>query len=161
MYFGFLDIARKAGVPVVPVATEFTCDTATEREHVTNIHIRFGTPIYVETTDNLLQKLEEYSEAISTMKWELIAEKGLFQRKTLTNQEYVNYLKGSIYNLQIGGVDIKVEREQIWSSEDEFYLFHHINDIPFNENGKLLDAPEVERLRQILNRKMYILLLNT
>lgn len=154
MSFGFLDIARKAGVPVVPVVSEFTYGTSTEKEKITNIHICFGSPLYVGINDDLSKKYEEYTEAVSTIRWNLIEEKGLFQRKTISTQEYINYLKGNIRNLQMGGIDIDVERAHLWSADDEFYLFHHINDISFNDKGELLETDEVERLKKIMKKKV-------
>ena len=154
MSFGFLDIARKAGVPVVPVVSEYTYDTSTEKEKITNIHICFGSPLYVGINDDLFKKYDEYSEVISTIRWSLIEEKGLFQRKTISTQEYINYLKGNIRNLEMGGIDLNFERAHLWDADNEFYLFHHINDISFNDKGELLETEEVERLKQIMKKKV-------
>ena len=133
MSYGFLDIARKTDVPVVPVAMEFTYDTSTDKERITKIHIRYGQAIVVNASDNLAEKLEEYSAAISTMRWELIEEKGCFSRKDVSDQEYSNYLKGNLRNLQMGGIDINVERDHIRGAREEFYRFHPINDLPLDE----------------------------
>lgn len=149
MSFGFLDAAKKAQVPVIPVVDEYSYDTTTDKEKITKIHIRFGTPIYVLETDNLEEKLLEYEEQISTIRWNLMEEKGLFQRSEISNQDYINYIKANIRNLELGGIDINVEREHLWNSKDDFYQFHHINDVPFNESGELLETEEVRKLREI------------
>lgn len=133
MSYGFLDIARKADVPVVPVAMEFTYDTSTDRERITKVHIRYGQAIVVNASDSLAEKLEEYSEAVSTMRWELIEEKGSFSRKDVSEQDYRNYLKGNLRNLKMGGIDINVERDHIRGAREEFYRFYPINDLPLNE----------------------------
>lgn len=138
MNHGFLDIARKAEAPVVPVVMEYTYDCVSDKERITKVHIRYGKAIYVKPQDNLKQKLAEYEEAVSTMRWELIEEKGSFQRDTISNLEYLNFLKGNIRNLEMGGIDINFERAHIWGAGDDFYLFHHINDVPFNDRGELL-----------------------
>lgn len=152
MSFGFLDVAKKSGAPVVPVVTEFTYDTGTDKERITKMHIRYGRPIYVSIQDNLTEKLEEYSAAISTLRWELFEEKGLFSRKTVTNQDYINYLKGNYRNLELGHKNWELEKRRMRGADDPFYLFHHINDIPFDENGNWLDTEEVRRL-QIIAQK--------
>lgn len=149
MSYGFLNLARKTGVPVVPVADEFTYDTTTDKEKVTKIHTRFGEPIYVSPMDDLNEKLLEYEEKISTLKWELMEEKGLFKRSNITNWDYINYLKGNIRNLEIGGIPLERERELLWNASDEFYKFHHINDVPFDSNGNLLETEEVRKLKKI------------
>jgi len=132
MRFGFLDIAKKAGVPVVPVVSEFTYDTSEDRERITKVHIRFGKVVMVGRQDNLKDKLVEYQECISTIRWELIEEKGLYQRSTVSYQEYVNYLKGNIRNLKMGKIDLNRERAGIYGFEDDFYRFHPINDLPLD-----------------------------
>ena len=134
MSYGFLDIARKAGVPVVPVAMEFTYDTSTDRERITKVHIRYGQAITVEISDSLPEKLEEYQAAISTMRWALIEEKGRFRRSEVSDQDYFNYLKGNLRNLQMGGIDINVERAHIRGAQDDFYQFHPINDLPLDRD---------------------------
>lgn len=159
MSFGFLEVAKKAGAPVVPVVTEFTYDTSTEKEKITKIHIRYGKPIYVSLMDDLSQKLSEYEEAISTMRWNLIAEKGVFERGKITNWDYINFLKGNLKNLSMKNskVGIKMidhERRSLRGSGDDFYLFHHINDVPFNENGELLETEETIRLARICDKHL-------
>lgn len=149
--YGQLNISQKAGVPVIPTIDEFTYDTSSEKEKITKVHTRFGKPIYVSMTDNLEEKLMEYEEAIATMRWELMEEKGLFKSKEVSNWEYINYIKGNRRNLKLGGIDINAERESIFRSEDEFYTFHHINDIPFDNYGQFLETEEVRRLRAINN----------
>lgn len=138
MNYGFLDIARKTQTAVIPVVIEYSYNNVSDKESINKIHIRFGKAIYVRLEDDLRQKLAEYEEAISTMRWELIEEKGLFNRNTISNWEYVNFLKGNIRNLRMGGIKLEVERAHIWGADDDFYEFHHINDIPFNDKGELL-----------------------
>ena len=150
--FGFLDIARKSGVPVVPVVHEYTYDTSTEKEKITKIHTRYGKPIYISPEDDIKEKLEEYQAAISTMKFELIEEKGLFHRGDIDNFDYINYLKGNYKNLKFGRLDWNKEVRNIYGAQDDFYLFHHVNDVPFNEKGELLETEEVKRLRLINSR---------
>lgn len=138
MNHGFLDIARKSEAPVVPVTMEYSYDCTSDKECITKIHIRFGRAIHVQPSDDLEKKLREYEEEISTMRWELIEEKGLFHRDTISNMEYINYLKANMRNLQMGGISLDFERSHIWGAGDDFYVFHHINDIPFNERGEFL-----------------------
>lgn len=152
MRYGFLDIARKTNVPIVPVVHEFTYDSTEKKEKITRIHTRFGKPIYINCQDDITEKLREYEESISTIRWELIEEKGLFCRKFITNQEYINFLEGNYKNLKLGKLNIKKERDNIFTADDEFFKFHHINDVPYDENGNLLDTEEVVKIKKI-NKK--------
>ena len=44
--------------------------------------------------DDLNDKLMEYEEVISTIRWKLFEEKGIYQRNKITNWDYINFLKG-------------------------------------------------------------------
>lgn len=147
--WGFLDIAQKTGVPVVPMVMEYTYDTSSDKERITHIHIRYGEPIEITENDRIVDKLEEYKEKISTMRWELIEEKGLFTRSEIANTDYINYVKGNLRNLEMGKIDINVERAGIQGASDEFYVFHHINDVPWDAWGELRQTDEVEKLKRI------------
>ena len=138
MSHGFLDIARKTNAAVVPLVMEYVYDGTKDIEHIHKIHIRFGKSIYVNTLDNLEQRLIEFQEVVSTIRWELIEEKGIFHRNTVSNWDYINYLKGNLRNLKLGGIDLDSERKHILGAEDDFYLFHHINDFSYNDMGELL-----------------------
>lgn len=153
MSFGFLEIAKKTQVPVVPVVMECTYDSTTDKEKITKLHISYGRPINVGIEDDLSQKLLEYEEIISTIRWNLIEEKGLFLRAKTANMEYINYLKGNYKNLAMGKIDLDLERRRIRDAGDDFHKFHHINDIPFNEKGEFLETEEVRKLNEIFERE--------
>lgn len=148
--YGFLDTARKANVPVVPGVFEFTYDTTSEKEKIIKTHVRYGKPIYITLEDDILEKLEEYKESISTMRYELLEEKGLYDRNTITNSDYINYLKGCYKNLKLGKLDTDKERRNIFGANSDFYLFHHINDIPYDKDGNLLETEESIKLKKLL-----------
>lgn len=147
--YGFLDVAQKTGRPVVPMVMEYTYDTSGSKEKITYIHLRYGEPIRVTEKDSLADKLEEFKEKISTMRWDLIGEKGVFSRREISNTDYINYIKGNFRNLEMGKIDINVERAGIQGAGQEFYQFYHINDVPWDAWGALLETDEIRRLKQI------------
>lgn len=157
MRYGILDAAKKAGVPIIPGCIEFTYDTSTEKLKTTKMHIRYGEPIYISLTDDLNDKFEEYKESISTMRWDLIEEKGIFDRRSI-RLDYINFLKGTFKNLEMKDPNFTaremqdIENKSIYGSKDDFYLFHHINDVPFNEKGELLETEEVRRLNELFEK---------
>ena len=62
MYWGCIDLARKARVPIIPLVLEF-------REKA--CYTKFGTPIYVGKTDDKAIKFEELKETMATLKWDI------------------------------------------------------------------------------------------
>lgn len=164
MRYGIVDVARKSTAPIIPMVTEFTYDTSTEKEKITKIHIRYGEPIYVSLEDDLLSKFEEYKESISTIRWNLISEKGLFERKKITNFDYINYIKGNIKNLEmkdpkLGGKKmLELENNSIYGSNDEFYKFHYINSVSFNEKGEFLETEAIRNFKLNYNHNNSFLL---
>ena len=149
MNYGFLDMAQKAKVDIMPMVMEYTYDTSTDKEKITRIHIRYGEPVIVGENDDFTEKLAEYQEKISTIRWELIEEKGLFKRSEISNTDYINFVKGNLRNLEMGEIDINNERNGIFSSGDEFWKFHPINDVLWDAWGNLLQTKEVERLKKM------------
>lgn len=147
--YGFIDTAQKTGKPIVPMIIEYTYKPIGEKEIISKVHIEYAKPIYVGMEDSLLEKLELYKESISTIRWKLIEEKGLFHRADISTQEYINFITGNLKNLELGKIDVNRERKGIYGAEDEFYQFHHINDVPWDVWGVLCQTEEVERLKKI------------
>lgn len=128
--YGFLDVARKTNIPVVPVVMEYTYHLCEKKERITRIHIRYGETFVVGEQEELVDKLEEFGERISTIRWELIEEKGLYKRNEMSNWEYINIMEDNLLNLKAVQADINMERIGIQGANQEFYVFHHINDVP-------------------------------
>lgn len=149
--YGFIDVAKKIGVPICPLMLNYTYSNENEKERITHIDIHYGKPIYVLPDDNVIDKLNEYSESVSTMRYNAMEAKGILKRNDITNMEYINYVKGNLQNLSLGKIDIKRERAGIQGAQEEFYVFHHLNDIPFDDEGNLLDTEMCETLK-VLNR---------
>lgn len=151
LYKGIVDIAKITGAKIVPLVQEYTYDETVldGKSHVINAHMRFGKPISVGVEDDSLEKLEEVSESIATIRWSLMEEKGVFNRSNITNELYTNYIKTRIRDWRIPGNDIDEERLQVRGAKEEFYLFHHINDVAFNENNELLPTEYVLKLNRI------------
>lgn len=144
-------MARITEAPIVPVVQEYTYDFSRldGKSHVKSVHIRFGKPVYVSIFDDRLEKLEEFDENFSTVKWELLEEKGLYDRKDVSNLEYVDYIKARINEWRIPNNNIYEERKAVLNSSDDFYLFHHVNDVDFDEDGNLLQTEYVRKLNKI------------
>lgn len=149
LYMGFIDMAKKTGKPIIPVVQEYYYDNSKLDgiERIKKVHVVYGNPIFVGQLDNPFEKLEEYSNQISTIRWDLISKNKSYKRNEISNYEYINFLKGCIRNLKNAGIDINVENAGIYGSKDDFYLFHHINSVDYDDNGNLLPTEYVRKLR--------------
>ena len=147
--FGIIDVAKKTGAPIIPVAHQFTYDYTGNKALITKIQTKYGKPIYVSENDDLLSKLDEYEESISTLKFEIMEENGEYKREDITNIEYINFVNELYKTIDLSGVDKVKERENIYRANEEFYKFHHINEIPFSDDGTFLETEEVRRLETI------------
>ena len=62
MYWGCIDLARQADVPIIPLILEFRGN---------DCYAKFGPAIYVQPADDKATKFEELKEIMSTLRWEL------------------------------------------------------------------------------------------
>lgn len=156
-YIGMIDMAKRTGSPVIPVVQEYTYDETKMdgKSHVKSVHIKFGKAIFVNYNDDILEKLMEYDEIFSTIRWDLIEEKGLKNRKDISNKIYTDYIKARIRDWRIPNNDILEERKQVYRNNDDFYLFHHVNDVDFDENDNLLPTEYVRKLNKIHKENFY------
>ena len=138
-----VDIARKTGLPIIPAVQEYEYKNKNDGvEHIDYVNVKYGNPIYVKITDDLEDKLEETSTAFSTLRWNLIERKGIYRRENITEEEYINFVKASIHNLEKAGIDMSVEQQYIFGANNPFYQEHFLNAVDWDENGTLLDSPQ-------------------
>lgn len=156
LHIGALDIAAKMQVPIVPTVQEYVHDQSIldGKNRVTSCHVHFGKPIFVSEEDNLKKKKQELEDAFATIRYSLIEEKGLCHREEVTNDEYINYVKSRINTWKMINVDINDERRTIYHAYDDFYLFHHVNDVAFDEQGNLLPTEYVSNLDKIYKKNL-------
>lgn len=154
LHTGVIDMALKMQVPIVPMIQHYTYDMKDSTiKNVQSCIVEFAKPIYVKYTDNKKTKLEELSESFSTIRWNLMQENGTFKRDDIILQEYINYVLSRIDAWSKINVSIDNERKTIKGANEDFYLFHHINDIPF-ENQTLLPTKEIIRLNEIADKRL-------
>lgn len=156
LHKGVIDIARKMQVPIIPLVQEYTYDeNIATIKNVKSCTVKFGKPIYVAEEDERHIKAEELSEQFATIRWEFMLEKET-KREEISNLEYINYVLSRIDAWKKVKVNINDERETIYGVDDDFYLFHHINDVAFDREGNLLATPLVQKLEEINNRYLNI-----
>lgn len=150
LYVGVTEIAKITGKPIIPVVQEYIYNDK-KRDgtlKVEEVYVEYGTPIFVNETDNIFEKLEEYSTAIASIRWRLIEQKGKYMRNEISNYEYINFVEGCKRNLKHAGIDIEIEKQGLFGADDEFYKFHHINALDYDSNGNFLETEYVRTLRK-------------
>ena len=155
-FIGMIDMAKKMGVPVIPVVQEYTYDDTKldGKTHVKSVDICYGRPIYVSVDDDRLEKLAEFDEVFSTIRWDLIEKKGTFKRDDIPMEYYPNFIRTRIRDWKIPGNDIYEERKQVYRWDDDFYLFYHVNDVDFDENNNLLETEYVRFLNALYKKHL-------
>jgi len=156
LHSGVIDIARKMNVPIVPVVQEYTYNNLySNKKRVKKCHVHFGTPIFVKESDSTKEKKEELSTAFATIRYSLIEEKGLFKREDVSVEEYINQVNSIYKTWEMANVDKDEERKTIYGYNDEFYLFHHINDVSINSNNELMPTNYVIELKKIYKKNLH------
>lgn len=150
-YIGIVDIAKTTGCPIIPVVQEYTYDQSKldGKSHVTKVNVVFGKPIYVSPLDDRIEKLQEFDEEFSTIRWDLIEKKGIYFHTSIDNSLYSDYIKARIRDWKIPKNDILEERKQVYKSDDDFYLFHYVNDVEFDDNNEFIPTEYVRKLNKI------------
>lgn len=147
-YIGMIDIARKMHVPIVPVVQEYNYEyDNNDNSKVVGVNIKLGREVFVDYLDDNIEKLKEFDEVFSTLRWDLIEKKGNFKREDITNHDYTRYIKARMKDWEIPGNDINEERYQVYGANDDFYLFHHVNDVLFDENDNLQPTELSKKLK--------------
>lgn len=148
LHSGVIDIAKKMQVPIVPIAQEYNFDTSKldGKNRIKSCTVRFGMPIYVSYEDRTHLKKEELRNAMATIRYNLIEEKGIFDRKEISNTEYISYLLSRLHTMDLMRVNYEIEKNTIYGSNEEFYQYYPINAVPYNEKGELLTNGPVRKL---------------
>ena len=62
MYWGVIDLAKKSGCPIIPLALEFRDNAC---------YAKFGEPIYCLPEDEKIERFAKLEETMATIKWEI------------------------------------------------------------------------------------------
>ncbi len=155
LYSGAIDIARKMQIPIIPIVQEYNYDSSVKSyKCVKSCKMQFGTPIYVKYGDEISIKRDELSEQLATLRWDLLEQKGLYQRDSIKEQEYINYVLSRKNSYQLAGVYELDELKALKGYGEETYLFSYINAVDFDNEGHLLVPDEARRLDSL--NKMHI-----
>lgn len=151
LHTGAADIAKKMEVPIIPIVQEYFFDESRldGKNRVVKCILRFGEPFYVCHKDDIKSKTLDLRDELATLRYSIMDEKGLYSRKIITPDEYINSVKIMLRTYKQQKVDYKTEEEAIYGSNEEFYSYFPINALAYSSNGKILQ----KSLSEIVNKK--------
>ena len=134
---GGIDIARKAGVAIVPVAQEYFYEESVldGKEHIQKVHIRFGTPVQPSVAGSIEEQLAQLEEAFATVRWSILEEQTLTGRAEIPDMYYQNYIQSKINSFP---GDIEAEEQYIYGASDEFYQYFWLNIAQCDAQGRIV-----------------------
>lgn len=151
LHTGAADIAKKMEVPIIPIVQEYFFDESRldGKNHVVKCILRFGEPFYVCRKDDIKSKTLDLRDTLSTLRYNIMDEKGLYNREIITPKEYINMVNIMLRTYKQQKVEYKSEEEAIYGSNDEFYNYFPINALAYSSDGKILQ----KSLSEIVNKK--------
>lgn len=137
---GVIDISRKMQVPIVPLVQEYFYENldTNQKGKIEKCIVRFGQPINVSYNDSTLAKKEELKESFSTLRYDIIENKGIHKRSEISNQEYINYLLTRLKTFESVNSSYEQECNSIYGIDDYFYTMFPINAVNVEETKILL-----------------------
>lgn len=135
--WGGIDIARKAGVAIVPVAQEYFYEESVldGKEHIQKVHIRFGTPVQPSVAGSIEEQLAQLEGAFATVRWSILEEQTLTGRAEIPDMYYQNYIQSKINSFP---GDIEAEEQYIYGASDEFYQYFWLNIAQWDVQGRIV-----------------------
>lgn len=79
LYWGIIDIAREAACPIIPLVLEY-------REN--DCYVKFGTPVYVAKEDNKQTKIDELSDKMASLRWDIWEKFPVVSRTSVDQKEW-------------------------------------------------------------------------
>lgn len=94
LYWGCLDIARDANVPIVPVVLIY--------ESESRCHIRFGSPFYPHNISDKENDIKQLEEQMSTILWNMWEAMGGYSRNDVSEEKWKADLQHRMGQLRTG-----------------------------------------------------------
>ena len=136
--WGCIEIARKVGVPIVPVAQEYFYNESVldGKECIQKVHVRFGKPVKISGDESINEQLKRLEEAFATVRWSIWEEQKLTKRCELPNMLYQNFLQSKINSFP---GDKDGEEQYIYGASDEFYQYFWLNMAECDTQGRIIN----------------------
>lgn len=84
LYWGIITIAGEAKVPIVPVIMEYRGE---------DCYVKFGLPMYIRENDDKKDKINELTDSMATMKWEIWEMFPVVSRGSIDKDEWTREVK--------------------------------------------------------------------
>lgn len=111
--WGVIDLAKKAGVPIIPLIAEYYHDCC---------YVKFGEPIYIEDKADKKREIEQLEDTMATLKWDIWERFPVLQRQEHMKEEFESIINERI--AESPTLDSEYERTVIrgWENDPEYVL---------------------------------------
>lgn len=126
--WGVIDIAKISGVPIVPAVIEY-------REN--KIYVKIGKSIHINIDDDKKQKIDELTDTMATLKWDIIEKFHVEKRNSLKDNYYDIYLEQILSTYK--KLDVDYEQSVILKKYPTYEeVFEPIKKLKINKNNAFL-----------------------
>lgn len=123
MRYGIIEVALEANAPIVPIALEYDLDNKI-------YYINIGKNFYANKYSNKIDAITALRDALATLKWEILENLSLINRKDIDSNYWDNYT--NILANEWHNVDFKCEEKYIFNNELLYsteIAFNHLQNI--------------------------------
>jgi len=129
--WGIIDIARVTGAKIKPINFEYFGNKC---------YVNVGEDIVVSKTDDKQLKIDELEESMSTLKWQILENNGIYSRSSITEKDFECYTTDRFDEYK--PIDPEYEKSvirKVYDTEEE--VFKHFKNIEITkENAFLMKA---------------------
>lgn len=126
--WGIVEIAKKADVPVIPIALEYMGDV---------YHANVGEPIKFDVTETKLEGINRLRDVMATLRWQIWEKYGQTTRNKISWEAFNLELENAFNEYK--QLDREYEQQVILKNEDSYEeVFKHLKTINYNINNAFL-----------------------
>lgn len=128
IYGGVIDFAMISGVPIVPIAIEYTKE---------KVFINIGREMFVKDTENRKNKIEELRDCMSSLRWYVWESFGQFKREEIDPDEHEKTI--NFYLSEYPDLNVSYEQDIVLKKYvDEDEVFACLKDVEIGSNNAFL-----------------------
>ncbi len=126
--WGIVEIARLTGVPIIPAAIEYNGKKS---------YVKIGDRFYVNENDDKLEKINELTDVMASLRWDLISSFAITPRDSLSKNAYEEFVNSALATYK--KLDYEYEQSVILKKYDTSAdVYKCLDEIEINNNNAFL-----------------------